>query len=619
MKKIGLILGALVVLLTVSCNDMLLQKDANGISVSFMAPGGSNRAGATNNWNVNGWLELEDGTRLQQKEMTVPASAPISLTFTEVAIGTKLRVRVDLVDSENSLIKYTGSSNLIEVNAQNVNVTLTLKEVIVGAANPTITSQPESQTKAYEAGNEVNWTVTLTVEATSPDGGNLSYQWHESSTNSNTGGNLIPEATKTDYQVSLVPGETKYFYCVVTNTNDAVNGTKSATATTNVAEIVYDRGVYGQVSGVLLWDTQDKAWIATYGKYESPASLSDTQSEELSFDANRQVYCFDKNGNLYVLPSSTTTVSDVLKFEIQSDFSYKAAFPITTGGQVFSYLAYDNAADVLYGIGEKASLHCCKSGETSFTEVQGSTVNGGSYLGLAVHDNVVYTIENGGEAEDFVQYATLRSYSISFDASGQATSSLKHEKTDSFLMPSFCTGSQTGQMIYQDGALYLLLGRVEITNASNASTDSPAAHYSLGALAKINPNALTLDTSFGSAGFLGLSAQKQSFSDLTQKDGTPVAAVDFYGDGEESSVFYGPAGFVAVIPKKLVIADAGFAMSTGDDSKVNLTKKTRVVTVDLESQAFSTTDVDAGYYQSNDSYSSISSQTTGYSYIVITN
>ncbi len=383
----------------------------------------------------------------------------------------------------------------------------------------------------------------------------------------------------------------------------------------------------GRVSGVLLWKRNvdsgsHNILTAPYGAYDSPAETNITFGA--SDSSQGTPFCFDGDGNLYVMPSNTTP-TQIEKCDLQPNGTYEYSYEnISTNGQ-FNHLAYDSVAGTLYGIGgDPAGLYYRKSGG-NFEPVQGDTANTDSYLGLAAHDNVVYTIEPGREDSDAVQYATVKSYFISIeesDAGDTAQSTSKDVKEDSFLLPSFCTSNYTGQMIYQDGALYLLLRRFEINDASNANADNPVKHYSLGALAKIDPNTLTLDTSFGTGGYLGLSSSPVTFS--IQENSGNTFNVTYHGSAAENNTFFGPVGFVAVMPKKLVIGDAGFAMSADDADgadgadTVSLTKKSRVVTVDLETLAFDATDIDTSYYQSDDNYS-FSDNVGGYSYIVIAN
>ncbi len=618
MKKIFFLFAAVMSLLAVGCRDVLLEKNTGGFSVSFQTPGSSSRAGTTATWKLEAWLELESGAQLQKKNDTVPANAPITITFDAVPIGTKLKVQVRLEDSENSLIQHEGSSDWITVDAESKTVAVQVQRTIINAAAPTIITQPQSQNKAYKVGDEVSWKVTFTVEATSEDGGELSYQWYESSSDTTDGGEKLAEATEQRHEETLSLGETKYFYCVVTNTNDAVNGTKTATTTSNVAKLVYNIAQ----SGVLLWNydtltSRNNYKIVPYGAYNGTGVSLNESSSSLA-------WCFDNTGNLYWYAEGENGAQC---YNLQSDESYIPS-GVYYSSPPFSALSYDNSANILYGIGDGGALkYWQKTGGDSYDIL----LDGGTgqfsisdSLGFTVHNNIVYCAtyaekqEGNGPILGVVQLSSYKLEDASDGGSKTATSPLV-DKT--FTLPEvFGSNPPTCQMIYQDGALYLLLRRLEINDASNASADNPVEHYSLGALAKIDPNTLTLDTSFGTGGYLGLSHSSVTFSN--REDSGNTFNVTYHGSAAENNTFFGPVGFVAVMPKKLVIADAGFAMSADDaDTTVSLTKKSRVVTVNLETLAFDATDIDTSYYQSDDNYSSISGSgmVSGYSYIVIAN
>lgn len=70
------------------------------------------------------------------------------------------------------------------------------------------------------------------------DGGSLSYQWYKNTSNAATGGTAITGATAASYTPATTVAGTTYYYCVVTNTNTAVTGIKTATATSAVAAVV---------------------------------------------------------------------------------------------------------------------------------------------------------------------------------------------------------------------------------------------------------------------------------------------------------------------------------------------------------------------------------------------
>ncbi|MDR1975491.1 MAG: hypothetical protein LBQ18_00715, partial [Campylobacteraceae bacterium] len=90
------------------------------------------------------------------------------------------------------------------------------------AKAPTITSQPQSAT--YTKGATPN---ALTVSA-EVDAGVLSYQWHSNSVDNNESGTEIRgEVANTFTPPTDVVGET-YYYVVVTNTNPAATGAKTA-------------------------------------------------------------------------------------------------------------------------------------------------------------------------------------------------------------------------------------------------------------------------------------------------------------------------------------------------------------------------------------------------------
>lgn len=579
MKKIGLFLFAAVMsLLAVSCRDVLLEKNIGGFSVSFQTPGSSSRAGATATWKLEAWLELEGGAQLQKKNDTVPANAPITISFDAVPIGTKLKVQVRLEDSENQFIQHEGSSDWITVDAESKTVVVQVQRMIINAAAPTITTQPESQNRRPEAGSDATWTATLTVVATSPDGGNLSYQWYENTANSNSGGTLIPEATKVNYQVGLIPGETKYFYCEVTNTNDGVNGSPTATTISNVAELVYNIAQ----SGVLLWKRTDngslEVSIVPYGDYSVSAPVV------LGAPYLPPSWCFDNAGNLYWYAEGENGAQC---YNLQADKSYSSSGDYYSPPP-FSALSYDNSANILYGIGDGTLKYWQKTGGGAHNILLdgGTGLFSISDLGFTVHNNIVYCATYAEKQEDdgpILGVVQLSSYKLEDASDGGSKTATPLLVDQTFTLPEvFGSNPPTSQMIYQEGALYLLLGRVEVS--SSVPTEGDSERFSCGALVKINPSTLTIDTSFGNNGYLGL-VSGRTISGTYNSRGY---SMDLYSPTEsnENSAFYGPVGFVAVMPKKLVIADAGYALSKGSNDELRALRKNRVVTVDLETPAF---------------------------------
>lgn len=91
----------------------------------------------------------------------------------------------------------------------------------------TITNQPEDV--ALVAGSISG---SLTVAATVTLEGELSYQWYSNTTDSNTGGTIIPDATTVELSipVDLTEG-TYYYYCVVSSLDAATVKSEAATVT----------------------------------------------------------------------------------------------------------------------------------------------------------------------------------------------------------------------------------------------------------------------------------------------------------------------------------------------------------------------------------------------------
>jgi len=104
----------------------------------------------------------------------------------------------------------------------------------INAASPVITTQPIGATYTQ------NTTATaLSVAASSPDGGTLSYQWYSNTANSTISGTLIDNASLESFTPPVNELGTIYYYLVITNTiaDNGDGGIKIATRTSNVIAI----------------------------------------------------------------------------------------------------------------------------------------------------------------------------------------------------------------------------------------------------------------------------------------------------------------------------------------------------------------------------------------------
>jgi len=110
------------------------------------------------------------------------------------------------------------------------------KEGYTNADHPHISAQPAGGSWNASANN----TFTLTVSANIDDNGTLSYQWYSNTSASNHNGTIMSGKTAATLQLekaNYTANGTYYFYVEVTNTNNSVNGNKTAHSTSNVATV----------------------------------------------------------------------------------------------------------------------------------------------------------------------------------------------------------------------------------------------------------------------------------------------------------------------------------------------------------------------------------------------
>jgi len=127
--------------------------------------------------------------------------------------------------------KYMGN-NADDWYIDDVEVSLITGD-ITHAQTPNITTHPQGATYPQNA------TATpLSATYSIADGGTVTYQWFRNTTGSNSGGTAISGATNRHYTPPTTTVGTMHYYVVKTNTNNSVNGNRTAIATSNTAAIV---------------------------------------------------------------------------------------------------------------------------------------------------------------------------------------------------------------------------------------------------------------------------------------------------------------------------------------------------------------------------------------------
>ncbi|MFA9458163.1 InlB B-repeat-containing protein, partial [Halalkalibacter sp. AB-rgal2] len=107
------------------------------------------------------------------------------------------------------------------------------------AEQPVITSQPIGVTVDQFESKPLLQTV-----AAINDSGTLSYQWYSHEENANEGGIPISGATSSTYEAPTEVTGTTYYYAIVTNTNNQVNGENIATTATEAAPVTVNPKTY---------------------------------------------------------------------------------------------------------------------------------------------------------------------------------------------------------------------------------------------------------------------------------------------------------------------------------------------------------------------------------------
>ena len=126
-----------------------------------------------------------------------------------------------------------GKTDTVKTDA--VKLLISSGPLYTDAAQPKIIKEPESKTLPINTSGS----ISLKVEALSTDMGKVSYQWYKNTSDSNENGTkLNGEISATlNLNVDTASVKTEYYYCVATNTNDKVDGEKTATRNSDVVKV----------------------------------------------------------------------------------------------------------------------------------------------------------------------------------------------------------------------------------------------------------------------------------------------------------------------------------------------------------------------------------------------
>lgn len=353
-------------------------------------------------------------------------------------------------------------------------------------------------------------------------------------------------------------------------------------------------------------------------------------------------FAFDSEGNFYAIQSVGSTTSQTVIYSNKAGFGTNNDNTVTISDVSLSAIAIDRKTNILYGfkgIYLYAYPNLISEGNTSYFKKYGlptgsvGTISISDNSGISVfvvYDNVLYipfpditaSATNNNEAETI--------YLLMQKISDDTTTSLNAVDYSSLMIAldniidlglsdmGFSANMAVTDMLYQDGAVYLLVRERNYSEEQAWSSGEPL--YSRGAVVKY-------DTFFGTTSILGWTEQKITYSadspfgiygyisddsnntpiyshlftdeDLSKKlvvDGSKRlnSAVEYCSSNfptvysaevDSATSLFGPSKFIAVKPKRLVIADDGIAFYVNEDGALSFKNKNRVVYVDLESFA----------------------------------
>lgn len=406
--------------------------------------------------------------------------------------------------------------------------------------------------------------------------------------------------------------------------------------------IILEKGGENDLSMVLksVFDFADETktvvWNYQNDNYSLYAlnSASDSLGSPFATDLNNKNFFFDAPGNVWYfdggkLKSSNEkeiVLNDVTGSDNQNSFNYRA-FACSRELNVLYAFGMPHGEDfVSTFIKYPGLLTDLKSNEKQLYKISNPD-----------QLNIIYgafAVKNDGESEKLYVISKQRSadgnpvlHLFEFDISDidddKALEGVDKFSFSDILENEAITEESISDMLYQDGAVYV------IVNCSSTDFTPAASLYNYGFILKYDTLTNLVSTTglskkeikntdipymycFSEDGKIAYN--ESSWSTLFKVDGSKVAkSGSIEGTDEKrnfnntvfpniitaetkyensnlklSSNFYCPKKFIAIKPKKLVIADDGYAFYVDDNNALSFKNVNRIVTVDLESFALET-------------------------------
>lgn len=299
-------------------------------------------------------------------------------------------------------------------------------------------------------------------------------------------------------------------------------------------------------------------------------------------------YCFDKNYNLWTVTSENALTLNKYSITVSTG-SYSTTPDLTNQLSEITSLSdmyYDCVNEYIYLLveGDSAvSVYAVSTGSepavVARAQIDSSNLKTTTLTNIAVNGNDFYFADKfcnvykatGTVTSDSIEIKTptlVKELATSAILEGY-DSSKHYDYYDSISITDLQFGDGLG---YGTENVYALVK--ETSSAIGLNSPSTDYFYSRGALVKINATE-------GSHNIFGWTSGVKELN-YAYND---VSYTDYYctPDGANSTAFFGPEKFCAVVPKKIVIVDDGFYWKAGDSGDGAIKNKDSIVEFDIDS------------------------------------
>ena len=328
--------------------------------------------------------------------------AKVKLNNIPVGIDAIVFAELSFSNGNSTEVMYAGNSEVFRVKPTDNKISLVLKKVgnseiypddskpeeIINAKEPIITTQPESHIKIYSSDTGEDFTYELKITAESSDNGKISYKWQKLD---NENWVDIENSSSEEIKVTVSKNTSCVYRCVVTNTNENVNGEKTESIYSNEVTVAY---VEGSLTSITAKYTGSYELL---GKDFTYSNVSVTETYTSSDDATNPIpITFIADESRYTI-SPTTDSKDAIGY-VPYTVSYKdTALPSSLTASLIVPVKYELDANNL------VLETCFNSSSVSVSDTE-NKINIPQYGTVKyvyqISDNIFYIFyENGDERE----------------------------------------------------------------------------------------------------------------------------------------------------------------------------------------------------------------------------